>query len=338
MDVHSSLNQLSDEALLAVVRRLAGDERRATAQLIASLAELDARRLYLGQGCSSLFTYCTQVLHLSEHAAYGRIEAARAARQFPLILDMLSEGALTLTAIGLLARHLTPQNHVGVLNSARHRRKTEVEEVVARLHPQRDVVTIVRKLPDIRKSSAPRSEQPTTSAAAIASPAPPLAKPPEVKPLTPERYEVQFTVSRQTYEKLRRAQDLLRHTVPNGDPAAIFDRALTLLLRQVSRTQLGATDRPRAPGAAGKPSRHVPAAVKRLVWKRDAGRCAFVGAAGRCVESGFLQFHHVVPFAAGGETIVENLELRCRPHNAYEAEQDFGARRPPLEREHRKAF
>jgi hypothetical protein len=45
--------------------------------------ELDTRRLYLGEGCSSLFTYCTQVLHLSEHAAYNRIETARAARFSP---------------------------------------------------------------------------------------------------------------------------------------------------------------------------------------------------------------------------------------------------------------
>lgn len=74
-----SLAHLSDAELIAKVRELAGSERHATARLIALLAELDARRLYLGEGCSSLFTYCTQALHLSEHAAYGRIEAARAA-------------------------------------------------------------------------------------------------------------------------------------------------------------------------------------------------------------------------------------------------------------------
>ena len=65
--------------------------------------ELDVRRLYLGEGCSSLFTYCTQVLHLSEHAAYGRIEAARAARRFPVILELLTDGVVTLTAVTLLA-------------------------------------------------------------------------------------------------------------------------------------------------------------------------------------------------------------------------------------------
>jgi hypothetical protein len=79
----------SDIDLLAEIKRLARDEREATARLVAFLGELDARRLYPGEGCSSVFAYCTQVLHLSEHAAYGRIEAARAGRRFPIILERL---------------------------------------------------------------------------------------------------------------------------------------------------------------------------------------------------------------------------------------------------------
>ena len=67
---------LSDEQLIARVKALAAAEREATARLIAHLAEIDERRLYLGEGYSSMFTYCTRALLLSEHAAYGRIEAA----------------------------------------------------------------------------------------------------------------------------------------------------------------------------------------------------------------------------------------------------------------------
>jgi len=100
---HHSFVHLSDHDLLAEVKRLAACERQATVRLIASLMEVDARRLYLGEGCSSLFTYCLRVLHLSEHAAYGRIEAARAGRRFPSILELLAEGAITLTTVGLLA-------------------------------------------------------------------------------------------------------------------------------------------------------------------------------------------------------------------------------------------
>jgi hypothetical protein len=139
---------------------------------------------------------------------------------------------------------------------------------------------------------------------------------------------------RETHDKLRRAQDLLRHAVPNGDPAVIFDRALTLLLTQLERSKTGATDRPRTtgPGTSSRakaPSRHVPAATQRVVWQRDGGRCAFVGPNGRCPATTFLEYHHVVPFAAGGETSANNLELRCRGHNQYEAEKYFGPPPPP---------
>src|SRR6186713_2138330 len=118
-----SFAHLTDAQLIDEVKLLTGRERNATAALIASLAELDARKLYLGEGCSSLFTYCTQVLHLSEHAAYRRIEAARAARRFPAILERLSSGELTLTAVGLLASHLTIDNHRQLLESARYKSK-----------------------------------------------------------------------------------------------------------------------------------------------------------------------------------------------------------------------
>jgi hypothetical protein len=146
-----------------------------------------------------------------------------------------------------------------------------------------------------------------------------------VKPLAPELYKVQFTVSRDTHIKLRRVQDLLRHQLPNGDPAAIFDRALTLMLDELERKKLGATSMPRPTKAAAARSRHVPAAVRRAVWSRDEGRCAFIGAQGRCRETGLLELHHVVPYATGGETTVRNIELRCRAHNQYEATLVFSA-------------
>ena len=172
-------------------------------------------------------------------------------------------------------------------------------------------------------TEAPLADAPTGTESSAVVAAPP-AQHSEIKPRAPERFKVQFTVSRETHDRLRRAQDLLRHAIPDGDPAAIFDRALTLLLADLTRTKFAATDRPRSTPNAKSNSRHVPAAVKRKVWERDGGRCAFRGERGRCGETGFLEFHHLVPFARGGPTTTENLELRCRAHNAYEAEQQFG--------------
>jgi 5-methylcytosine-specific restriction endonuclease McrA len=164
--------------------------------------------------------------------------------------------------------------------------------------------------------------------------APALVLPPrraEVKPLAPERFKLQLTISRATHDTLRRIQDLLRHRVPDGDLETIVDKALALLLEDIERTTLAVTRQPRSRAGSRTATRHIPAAVKRAVWNRDGGRCAFHGREGRCQETGFLEFHHVVPYAAGGETSAENLQLRCRAHNTLEGERWFG--RSPLMRE-----
>lgn len=335
---------LSDRALIDEVKSAVAHERAATARLVVLLTEFDARRLYLGEGCSSLFTYCTQVLRLSEHAAYGRIEAARTARKFPVVHDLLAEGAVTLTTIMLLGPVLTPENHREVLAQARHRSKREVEHLVARLRPQPSVAESVRKLPApkraIRKDLL-TGATPEVALAPVRATAPPPAPPRHVAliPLAPDRYKVQLTVLRATHDKLRRAQDLLRHSIPDGDLAEIVDRALTLLLADLERAKHAAVERPRAASSnvVVVGSRYISAAVRRAVWTRDGGQCTFIGAEGRCTERGFLEFHHIRPHAVGGAPIVENLELRCRAHNLHEAAHYFTGRLPLL-REPRAAY
>src|SRR6476646_8435486 len=149
-EVSLSHAQLADPDLIAEVSRLAASERQATSALVSALAELDARRLYLGQGCSSMFTYCTQVLHLAEHAAFNRIEAARAARRFPIILELLASGRIHLSAVRLLAPHLTEANHQSLLREASRKSKRDVEQIVARVLPRPGVAASVRKLPSKR--------------------------------------------------------------------------------------------------------------------------------------------------------------------------------------------
>ena len=152
----------------------------------------------------------------------------------------------------------------------------------------------------------------------------PEPSPPSIAPLAPERYRIQLTVSGETHDKFRRAQALLRHALPSGDPAAIFDRAVTLLVDQLERQRFAQTDRALATTPRPGSSRHIPAAVRRAVWRRDGGCCAFVGNQGRCGERAFLELHHLEPYAVGGAATVENIELRCRAHNAHEARLFFG--------------
>lgn len=321
-DVLASLRRLSDAELVARVKRLAARERRATALLVAHLAELDTRDLHLRAGYSSLFVYCRDALSLSEHEAYNRIEVARALRRFPVILELLAAGSVNVTTVRLLGPHLTPENHRGVLESARGKRRAEVEEIVARLAPFPEAPVSIRKLPAPRPALPPPEPRGPEDQVA-----PPLPRPwPSggVTPLAPDRYKLQITIGGSTLEKLRLAKDMLRHAIPSGDDAAVLDRAFTALLADLARSKFAAAESPQPPRAASPGSRHVPADVKRAVWLRDLGRCAFVGTDGRrCNERAFVEFHHVQPYAAGGEATVENVQLRCRRHNDYEARVYF---------------
>jgi len=287
-------SQLSDDDLLARVESLARCEREATVSLVAHLAELDARRLYLGAGFSSLFAYCCEVLHLSEPAAYNRIEVARAARGFPAILPLLAEGLLSLATVRLLASHLTVENQGELLAES---------------------------------SGAATATDTASLPLAPTTPAPPRR--PLVVPLAPDRYEIRFTASAETRENLRLAQDLLRHAIPSGDPAQIIDRALKVLVEQLRRKKFAATDRPRASRGTAPGSRDVAAKVRRVVGLRDDGRCTFVGKSGRrCNERAFIEFHHDEPYGVGGEATAGNIQLLCRAHNAFESERFYGHGRP----------
>lgn len=307
---------LSDAQLVEALSRLAAAERKAIALLVATLAEFDARGLYRGLGYSSLFDYCTRALRLSEQAAYTRIEAARLSRRFPQVIDCIEKGELSLTAARLLAPHLTADNCAELLRRASGQKTRDVERIVAAVRPLPAVPSMIRKLPD-----APAAAGPGRAALPVpAAPTLPPARRAVVQPLSPVQYRLQITMSARSHDKLREAQRLMRHSVPTGDPARIVDRALDLLLAHLRKTKFGETNKPRPP--RGEPSgRHIPKAVKREVWKRDGARCAFVTRDGRrCEERESLEFHHVTPYARGGPSTVVNIELRCRTHNAYEAE------------------
>jgi len=339
---------LSNEDLLTRIAALAGKEREASVELVAHLAELDTRSsLYAAHGHGSLFTYCTEVLLLSEDAACNRIYAARACRRFPVILDALASGALSLTSVRMLSPHLTAENHETVLGKASGRSRREIEALVAELAPRPDVPSSVRKLPDVAPAAPPAlsaTALPPESPPRMSAPAArPAARRPIVETTSPERYRVQFTIGKESHDRLRRVQALLRREIPDGDPGAIFDRAIALLLERVEKEKLGAATKPRAPHAirpgtdspvSSGPvtSRHTPSHVKRSAWRSDGGQCAFVSKDGRrCTERAFLEFHHVRPYALGGPTSIENISLRCRRHNQYEAEVVFSPRTRSIE-------
>jgi hypothetical protein len=325
------LDHLSDAVLLRELAALAGRVRAATALLLAHIAEVDARRLYLPAGYPSMFLYCASELHLSEEAAFKRIHAARAARRFPEIFEAVAEGRLHLSAVVMLAPHLTPETIGELLQAATHKTKSEIEQLLAQRFPRPDLPARVRSLAPpadlgLAGTAAPGQEHVSELSKEHApgrAEAP--ASRPKVTPLAPERFALQVTIDQRTHEKLRHAQALLSHALPSGDLAQVLDRALDALIGQLERRKLGAAKKPRPPRASAR-ERRVPAHVRRVVWARDQAQCTYVSASGRrCSARKFLELDHVEPVARGGRSTVTNLRLRCRQHNDYEARRMFGA-------------
>lgn len=329
----------TDQQLHAELARLSAHERSATADFVACLGEFDRRRLFLELGFTSIYAYCAARLHLTEGAAYRRIEAARASIRFPVMLDMLRDGRLSLATAALIGPKLTPVNAEDMLSESAFKSKREVEALLARLHPQPLVPSVIRKLPEPKTATAPSSfvgsapvlvdltpvsqtlaPEPASVAAPAAPASAPASRRPVVAPLSESHYKLQVTIGAAARERLRQIQDLMRHRLPNGDPAAIVEYALEVLHADLLKQKAAQVAKPRAGRQAREAKgRYIPASVKREVWRRDQGRCAFAAPDGRrCGSEHGVEFHHVQPYAVGGEATPANIEMRCRAHNGFE--------------------
>ena len=267
-----NLKSVRDEDLLRELSQLVKQSRGVEAEVVAHVGEVELRRLYAQTACSSMFEYCRSILGLRENEAYLRITVARAAREHPVLLEMLRDGRLHLSGIARLAPHLTRQNADAVLKRACGKSHREIRELVAELEPRPDVAPSVRKLPQRPTPSsggaalhlgtlqlgAPRVESDTiniasdavrpesdaaklgadaakhgSDAAKLESKVAAPARPAIVEPLAPTRYQVRFTASAELRDKLERLQALMRSSVPDGDLARLIDIAVTEKLQRV---------------------------------------------------------------------------------------------------------
>jgi len=318
---------------------------------------------------------------MSESMTGKRIWAARTARRFPVIFEMVARGELHLSAIVRLAKHLTDDNHRAVLERARHKSSREIDLLVAELAPRPDSPSRIRALPR-RAGSAidsqppsyswPQSQpaggcaaqrpgqeaeslSPADSGAKLRSPfaadaascspvasdtadrspaAPGVLSVPrsrgQVVALAPRRYKIEITVDQETHDKLRMLQDLLGHQLSNSDPAIVVSCAIDRLVEDTLNKKTAVTDHPRPGDRFGgrsgpRRTRAIPAAIRREVWQRDGGRCTFVDQQGRrCRGTRSVEYHHLTPYGKGGQHEANNIALRCRAHNRYQADLDFG--------------
>src|SRR5262245_25201214 len=218
------LKDRSDQELLDGVFAAVSREFEDVAVVVAHIAEMDKRKLFAGEGCSSLKTYCMEVLRLTEDQAYSRIAVARIAQKFPVVLEMLADGLVHLTAVDRLGASLTEENHLSILEEATYKTMAQVEEMVARLRPRAPVPSSIRKLGSGNSDAGDGFFDSDCEAAGdLEEPAPPPhTRRSSISPLAPGSHDIHITADDETVYALRELQELLSHQVPNGDPAIII--------------------------------------------------------------------------------------------------------------------
>lgn len=345
-DMRNHLAKLTDSELMTSLKALVMAERSRCVDILKHLNEMDRRKVAENSGFPSLFEYCVRELRYVNGTAARLIHAARAAKKYEILYKSMGRGLLSVTTVSMLAPRLTWANHRRLVRAAAGKSAREVEALVASLNPvaaapaeRIRILTVASPPapvppPDELFASSVEAEskneiqavEAPMAPAAEAANAPASAAPP---PPPVRRAHFSFTADEDFLRDYERAKELSRHKWPAGNMEDVFGGAIKVLLEKIDPDRRKRRkDRGRRL-LAGARSRHIPAAVKDEVWRRDGGRCVYESPEGRaCGARANLEFDHVRPWALGGGSgDAANVRLLCRVHNMVAARGVFGAAR-----------
>jgi hypothetical protein len=327
-----NLEKLSDVELISATKDLVKQEREMLTQILCHLLEIENRKLHLEEGYGSMFQYAVEAFGYSEAQAYRRISASRLLRELPEIENSLNAGSLNLTHLtqareyfkgeAKKSKGLSKDKKLQILSSLEHQTTRETEKIFAALDPE--------KVPADRARFIHRN-------------------------LT----EIKFVASDALMEKLKQFKMLDSHVQKNPTYAELFERLADLALKEKEKklpttreienssqkypslekarlsqkARLFEKENPSivrdnlfsAPKNIQR-SRAIPTFVKRIVFDRDQGSCAYQNrlTGKRCGSTYRLQFDHILPFAKHGEHSTKNIRVLCQSHNLLHAVKAFG--------------
>ena len=279
-------------------------------ELIDILQTLDTRKTFREYECTSLHNYAVKYLKLSEDVASTFITVARKAVKVPDLIKELQDNSITISNARKICSVLTMENQAKWFDLARTLTSNRLGQEIARVNPKAAV-----------------NERLTY--------------------VTGERLKLVVGDSEEFGNKLKRAQDLVSNSMQS---AATFEQTLEAALelflekrdplqkakRHLAKKSLGAavTCDPKMEKsrdqhhAALRPvsrrinvksvTRRIPIAAQTThqINLRDQGRCGHVDSDGnRCGNIRWLDRHHLVPVAHGGNNSVENLLTLCSNHH-----------------------
>ncbi|MBS1983318.1 MAG: HNH endonuclease [Bdellovibrionales bacterium] len=299
----NTIRALKDSELLSATKTLVRKERAVTMDVLRHMQEIERRKLYAFK-FTSLFDYAVRELGYSEAAASRRIQALRLMTEIPEIAPKIESGALNLSNI------CQAQSFFRDLKKAQPEMVLSKEQKTELLAQMEDKST--REGQKVILSICPPSVLPRERERMVSA----------------EHTEVKFLIDQQLRESLEQVRSLLG---PRG--AALSLAELVAEMARLSTERLSEKRFGKAPVKAElkapspkpgagviKRTRYISKAVKHRVWRAAGGKCTACGSKHR------LQFDHVQPFALGGTSSPENIQLLCGSCNLRRGIQSFGPR------------
>lgn len=282
------MKNLTNEELLNELRHAVKVERKSIAEVLHYLAEVEARRLHLERGYSSLWEFATKYLGYSENEAYARIQAMRLMREVPAAEKDFQEGKISLTVAAGVKSAFTQEN----------KKRKEKNEAPLRAEEKQKIFD------EVKGKSKREAEKVFANHFG------------DQRNDALEKWVIHATPD--MVKMLEELKSFYAHRNFEGDISKLFQILLEVTLKEEKKKRMeepaGASAKPSRPG-----SRHIPRRVRREVWRRSNHECAYIDpVTGRkCDSKHALEVDHIYEWSRGGTHDPENLRLLCSAHNKF---------------------
>ena len=317
------------QELIDILEDCLANIHRHTVRMIATLAEIEVKRVHLELGYSSMWDFCIKRYNMTKDETHPRLAVARLVQNYPQLLGALERGEVTMTNLMLLRNMIDATNVDALVALSSRKSKEDVIDLITEIDPKAAEGGMGKKKRD-ESAEVPLPRQ----------------KKPDIESVAAGIFMLTLAFDRAFRDEIEETRELVRHMIPSGDLLEVTRAAFRALREQAKKTkpvadkpaaeaaasekpaaaeELAATNKPSAKRRPSKDPTYISMETRRAVYARDGGRCTFIGAEGhRCDARKGLQFDHIDLRSRGGVGTMDNVRLRCRAHNLHTAKKSLG--------------
>lgn len=265
------------------IKNLAEKERHLLHDILLTIQEIDCRRTFLELGFASLFEYLVNGVGYSEGSAQRRIDAARLMRETPEVAEKIQNGEIKLNQISLIQKASREASRSADQKVTAQQKSQLLKTLCGKNHSQsQQHIAAFFELPVLQ----------TTRHSVQAD----------------ESVRIELTLSKEAHAKIKMAQALISHAVPNQEIGQFLEYLAEKVINQKAAKMKNST--------------------ATMAATENKPCCQYVDqkTGHRCRSTWKLEIDHKQSRWAGGRDDIQNLQWLCAGHNKLKYRQEAGLR------------